>query len=504
MSRQTTIAEARWADRFDWVRWLGPGFVMAATAIGASHLILAPTAGALYGYGLLWLVTFAHLFKYPAFDFGPRYAVATNSTLLDGYARVPGPRNWALWTFLLGTVVQGVTVLAGVLSVAAVVARAVVPDLSLVAWSGAIAGLGAVVLWSGRFSGLSAASKAMLTVLAIMTVIAFFARPPPPAIVIELVRPHLPVGSLVLAAAMLGWMPTGLDVSVWHSMWALERRDTWAERAGPGPDQKRGVLAIALTDMRLGYGLSFVLAVMFLALGVAVLKPTGSVPQGGQVAITIARLYTDVLGSWAFYPFLIAAFFGMTSTSFGVLDGFPRVYRMRASDRAGAARRATALLGLSGLYRVARAARDSAVSRPRRLGDGRRRGELSPVTANVRAQLLLRDTPHRATRPAARQLSPSMGGVWHRVRHSSSGSFSGSPILKSIVQAIAFSIVLAISVGCSGSPAPPSLSADQPPDNASATPTKLILFIADGAGMGHWSALWSASAWGPTRCRGLR
>ncbi len=326
MSRQTTIAEARWAQRVDWVRWLGPGFVMAATAIGASHLVLAPTAGALYGYGLLWLVTFAHLFKYPAFDFGPRYAVATNSTLLDGYARVPGPRNWALWTFLLGTVVQGVTVLAGVLSVAAVVARAVVPELSLVAWSAAIAGLGAVVLWSGRFSGLSAASKAMLTVLAIMTAIAFFARPPSPAIVIELVRPHLPIGSLVLAAAMLGWMPTGLDVSVWHSMWALERRDAWAERAGPGPDQKRGVLTIALTDMRLGYGLSFVLAIMFLALGVAVLKPTGSVPQGGQVAVTIARLYTDVLGSWALYPFLIAAFFGMASTSFGVLDGFPRAF----------------------------------------------------------------------------------------------------------------------------------------------------------------------------------
>jgi alkaline phosphatase len=85
-----------------------------------------------------------------------------------------------------------------------------------------------------------------------------------------------------------------------------------------------------------------------------------------------------------------------------------------------------------------------------------------------------------------------MGGVWHRVRDSSCGSFSGSPILKSIVQAIAVSIVLAISVGCSRSSAPPSLSADQPSDNASETATKLILFIADGAGMGHWSALWSA------------
>jgi Mn2+/Fe2+ NRAMP family transporter len=121
-------------------------------------------------------------------------------------------------------------------------------------------------------------------------------------------------------------MPTGLDVSVWHSMWALERRDTWAERAGPGPGQRRGVLSIALTDLRLGYGLSFVLAIMFLALGVAALLPTHSVPQGGQVAITIARLYTDVLGDWALYPFLIAAFFGMTSTSFGVLDGFPRAF----------------------------------------------------------------------------------------------------------------------------------------------------------------------------------
>jgi Mn2+/Fe2+ NRAMP family transporter len=326
MSRQTGTPEARWADRLDWVRWLGPGLVMAATAIGASHLILAPTAGALYGYGLLWLVTFAHLFKYPAFDFGPRYAVATNSTLLDGYARVPGPRNWALWTFLFGTVVQGVTVLAGVLSVAAVVARAVLPELSLVAWSAVIAALGAAVLWSGRFSGLSAASKAMLTVLAVITAIAFFARPPSPTVIVELVRPHLPTGSLVLAAALLGWMPTGLDVSVWHSMWALERRDTWAERAGPGPGQQRGVLDIALADLRLGYGLSFVLAIMFLALGVAVLRPTGAVPQGGQVAITIARLYTDVLGNWALYPFLIAAFFGMTSTSFGVLDGFPRAF----------------------------------------------------------------------------------------------------------------------------------------------------------------------------------
>jgi Mn2+/Fe2+ NRAMP family transporter len=313
-----------WA-RLDRVRWLGPGLVMAATAIGASHLVLAPTAGAAYGWSLLWLMTFSHLYKYPAFEFGPRFAVATGTSLVEGYARVPGPRGWALWVFLVGTVVQGVTVLAGVLSVAAAVAHAALP-FPVPVWCVILGASGAGLLKSGRFAGLSAVSKWMLLGLAAMTAIAFFATPPPAEAWVALVRPDLPAGSLVLVAAILGWMPTGIDVSVWHSMWALERREAWTERAGVHPDRSLRVLATARADLWVGYGLSLVLAIMFLALGVAVLRPAGVVPQGAEVAVTIARLYTAVLGEWAFYPFLVAAFFGMVSTTYGVMDGFPRAF----------------------------------------------------------------------------------------------------------------------------------------------------------------------------------
>jgi Mn2+/Fe2+ NRAMP family transporter len=313
-----------WA-RLDRVRWLGPGLVMAATAIGASHLVLAPTAGATYGWSLLWLMTFSHLYKYPAFEFGPRYAVATGTSLVEGYARVPGPRGWALWVFLVGTVIQGVTVLAGVLSVAAAVAHAAVP-VPIPVWCAILGASGAGLLRSGRFAGLSAVSKGMLFVLAAMTAIAFFATPPPSEAWVALVRPDLPAGSLILVAAILGWMPTGVDVSVWHSMWALERREAWAERAGVYPDRLPRILATARVDLWIGYGLSLVLAIMFLALGVAVLRPDGLVPQGAEVAVTIARLYTAVLGEWSLYPFLAAAFFGMLSTTYGVMDGFPRAF----------------------------------------------------------------------------------------------------------------------------------------------------------------------------------
>ena len=58
---------------------LGPGMIMAATAIGTSHIVLAPVAGARFGFDLLWVILLAHVFKYPAFEFGARYAVATET-----------------------------------------------------------------------------------------------------------------------------------------------------------------------------------------------------------------------------------------------------------------------------------------------------------------------------------------------------------------------------------------------------------------------------------------
>ena len=73
---------------------LGPGLLLAAAAIGVSHLIQATRAGADYGLTLLWAVLLVNLFKYPFLEYGPRYAVATGRSMLDGY--------WALSRYALG------------------------------------------------------------------------------------------------------------------------------------------------------------------------------------------------------------------------------------------------------------------------------------------------------------------------------------------------------------------------------------------------------------------
>ncbi|MFV1959924.1 MAG: divalent metal cation transporter, partial [Planctomycetota bacterium] len=71
----------------------GPGLLWAGAAVGVSHLVQSTRGGAKFGLGLLGVVIVANVFKYPAFSFGPRYAAATGTSLLEGYRR---RGRWAL------------------------------------------------------------------------------------------------------------------------------------------------------------------------------------------------------------------------------------------------------------------------------------------------------------------------------------------------------------------------------------------------------------------------
>ncbi len=329
MGDETRSAGARFWDAW---RALGPGILLAATSIGASHLVLAPRAGMIHGASLLWLVLVSHALKYPAFDLGPRYAMATGESLLAGYARVPGPLRWPLVLFVVFTVAQGVGVAVAVVGIAAAVLATsfgqwpafwVGMGLSPVSFWGIVTATACFVLiLVGRYPGMEALNRIMMVLLVAITVLVFALKLPEPSVMAHLFIPDLPSGSLVLVAAILGWMPTGVDVSIWHSMWALEKKGAWSRLGGAG-DEKERLTRTAMLDMRIGYGLSMVLGVVFYVLG-TYLEPEGGLPDNAEVAAAISGAYVDVLGPWAFPVFMLAAFFAMFSTCFIVMDGFPR------------------------------------------------------------------------------------------------------------------------------------------------------------------------------------
>ena len=67
---------------------LGPGLLFAGAAIGVSHLVQSTRAGADFGFGLLWALLISIILKYPFFQYGSRFALATKMSLLDGYYKL--------------------------------------------------------------------------------------------------------------------------------------------------------------------------------------------------------------------------------------------------------------------------------------------------------------------------------------------------------------------------------------------------------------------------------
>ncbi len=309
------MTSSPWQSR---LKALGPGLLWAGAAIGVSHLVQSTRAGASYGFALVWVVIIANLFKYTAFEFGPRYAAAMGESLLDGYQRVG---KWALPTFLILTFGTMWTLQAAVTIVTAGLANKIFGlNLSPVVWSAIILAICAGILTIGKYPLLDKLIKIIIVVLSISTIFAVIAAVSHgSSISADFIPPEVwSVAGISFIVALIGWMPSAIDISVWHSLWTIERR----KETGSAP-----ALKDALFDFRLGYFGTGALALGFVTLGALIMYGTGETfaGSGGVFAGQLISLYTSTLGEWSYLLVAVAAFTAMFSTTLTVTDAFPRV-----------------------------------------------------------------------------------------------------------------------------------------------------------------------------------
>ena len=294
---------------------LGPGLLFAGAAIGVSHLVQSTRAGADYGWGLIWALLLINLFKYPFFQYGPRYAQATGETLLDGYHKLGKGYLWAYFFVNLGTMF---TIQSAVTVVTAGLASKLfgITD-NIVIWSIIITLFCSVILVLGRFHWLDKFIKVIMISLALSSVlavgVAFYTNESTLSF-----QQIFPTGSgLLFLIAFLGWMPAPLDISIWHSIWTLEKNKIQV---------KRPSLSESLFDFNVGYIATTFLALCFVGLGALVMFGTGIEfsNQGGAFAGQLIQLYTSNLGEAAYGLIAVAAFSTMLSTTITTLDASPR------------------------------------------------------------------------------------------------------------------------------------------------------------------------------------
>lgn len=299
---------------------IGPGLIWAAAAIGVSHLVQSTRAGATFGFGLVWAVLVANLLKYPFFEFGPRYASATGESLIEGYRKLG---KWAVVLFTILTISTMFTIMAAVTIVTGSLSTQLFSStLSPLHYSFIIVAVCILILIPGRYPLLDKLVKVIVVILTLSSLAAvLMALTGHKTIAANFIAPPLwNVAGISFVVALIGWMPSAIDISVWHSLWTLER----AKQTGHKPTVQE-----ALVDFNIGYLGTALIALLFLTLGALVMYGSGESFSGSGAAFAsqIINLYSQTLGEWSRPVIAIAAFTTMFSTTLTVLDAFPRVMR---------------------------------------------------------------------------------------------------------------------------------------------------------------------------------
>ena len=148
---------------------LGPGLLFAGAAVGVSHLVQSTRAGADFGFGLLWVLFLAAIFKYPFFQFGPRYAAATGETLLEGYHKLGKgilAISYIISFFTMFIIQAAITV------VTAGLATNIFGSFDILTWSAIITIISILILLVGKYKLLDGFMKYVILLLTICTLIA--------------------------------------------------------------------------------------------------------------------------------------------------------------------------------------------------------------------------------------------------------------------------------------------------------------------------------------------
>ncbi len=303
-------------QKFNWLKKLGPGLLFAGAAIGVSHLVQSTRAGADFGFGLIWALVLIHIVKYPFFQFGPRYATATGESLLDGYKKLG---EGVLITYFILNLATMFTIQAAVTIVTAGLAANLFGiTTNPIIWSILITLICVALLIIGKYKLLDNLMKIIIVTLTLSTIIAVliasFNTENSYTFTQILPKGSIEVGFLI---AFLGWMPAPLDVSIWQSLWAIEKQKDKSNEFNTKQ---------AIFDFNIGFITTLILGVCFVSLGAIVMFNSGETFSGSAVQFSqqLINLYTKNLGSEMYIFIAAAAFTTMFSTTITTLDASPR------------------------------------------------------------------------------------------------------------------------------------------------------------------------------------
>ena len=317
------------------IKWLGPGFLWMVSAAGSGELLFTPRVGALYGYALIWALLAAVVLKWFINREIGRYTVCTGKTIIDGFARLPGPKNWALYLILIPQLMVAVASIAGLAGSAATALVLALPGDIRIWTIASILVSTALVLW-GKFKAVEKVATILAITLGLAAIIAAVSVFPEIDKLMAGFIPKVPENvKYEEIIPWLGFMLSGAAGLIWYSYWiqakgyGLKKNENSADdlkyTAGETDKLKKWIRQMT-TDSTVAVVGTLIITLSFLILGTELLKPNGLIPEENKVAEVLGNMLGDLWGPVGFWFMITAVFVGFWDTVLSDQDGFGRMF----------------------------------------------------------------------------------------------------------------------------------------------------------------------------------
>ncbi|MFY0654727.1 MAG: Nramp family divalent metal transporter [Cyclobacteriaceae bacterium] len=290
--------------------YLGPGFIIAATGVGAGDMVAATVAGANYGTVILWAVVLGAILKYVLNEGIARWQLSTGTTMLSAWINKLHP--FTSYYFIAYLVLWSFIVSGALMAACGLAAHAIFPQISIAVWGIVHSLVAAALVLFGRYKILENIMKVFILMMFTTIMFNLF------LIDVDwldlsknLVVPQIPEGSVKFIFGMIG----GVGGSV-----TLLSYGYWLSEKGWNGEK---YLFTSRVDLRVAYlftGL-FGIAIVVLA---AELSPEQM--SGNKIVLSLSEEIMTTTGTVGQWIFLIGFWGAVFSSMIGVWSGVPYIF----------------------------------------------------------------------------------------------------------------------------------------------------------------------------------
>jgi hypothetical protein len=255
---------------------------------------------------------------------------------MDMLDRIPGKilgASWAVWwgVLLMLSILMAMAGIVGAIGLS-VAGFFGVENANLLGLIAAVVGV--ILILRGLYADLEKIVVTLVVIFSILTIfLAFFLlRATPHAYSFSDILTGLtfrfPAEGWVVALSTFGVTGITANEVATYAYWVKGKG--YAAWSGPREtegfmDRARGWVRVMDTDLVLGAVLVGITTIAYYLLGASVLHKLGLVPSGFETVETISRTYTETLGAWTRYLFMVAAFCILYSTYLVNTSGIARI-----------------------------------------------------------------------------------------------------------------------------------------------------------------------------------